>query len=53
MNGNILVYCKIPINAEIKTIGNNTLKKNGGFLGSTNSNPPNTKLTPSAALANK
>ena len=53
IHGRILVYCKIPINAEINTIGNKTLKKNGGFFGSTNLNPPKTKLTPSAAFCNK
>ena len=53
ISGSIRVYCNIPINAEIKTIGNKTLKKNGGCLGSINLKPPNTKLTPTAALANK
>ena len=29
--GRMRVYCKIPISAEMKTIGSNTLKKNGGL----------------------
>ena len=48
ISGKILVYCKIPISAEINTIGNNTLKEEWRVFGS-NLKPPNTKLTPSAA----
>src|SRR5699024_9957696 len=48
INGKIFKYCKIPMMAEITTIGNRVAKKNGS------SSPslaifPNTKFTPSAA----
>src|SRR5699024_8501934 len=48
INDKIIKYCKIPMMAEITTIGNRVAKKNGS------SSPslaifPNTKFTPSAA----
>ncbi|MNJ55759.1 hypothetical protein D3C77_512770 [compost metagenome] len=48
INGKIFRYCKMPISAEITTIGIRTIRKNCDPVPSFTS-PPNTKLTPSAA----
>ena len=45
-NGSILKCCNIPIKTEIKTIGNNTVRKNG--ISPLFARPPNTKFIPLA-----
>lgn len=51
IKGNIFVYCKIPIKAEMKTIGNKTLKKND--ICPLLTRPPKTKSIPTPACLSK
>lgn len=47
MMGSTFMYCAIPINTEINTIGSRTFRKNGPAPSL--AIPPNTKFMPSAA----